>query len=304
MVTNNNGHKNDQIDTALILAAGMGVRFRDVVSDRPKGFLEINAFPIVERSVMQLQSIGIGDIIIVTGFESRYYETLAKRFNGIRIVDNKNYARSGSMYSFCCAKELLSSSFLLLESDIVYETRALERLMATHKSNAILTSGPTSAGDEVWVEMRDGRVRSISKHIAHHKRAKGLSSVLSELVGISKISPRLFKMMLEYAESYFNQFDWCLDYEECISNIAHKMDVFSCKIGDLLWGEIDDRSQFRRVQAEVFPKILRKEIDCIAPVTAINGVYLAKYSVNKTERGSVKITGSSHIKVVEKKDAG
>ena len=297
MVTNNNGHKNDQIDTALILAAGMGVRFRDMVSDRPKGFLEMNAIPIIERSVIQLQSIGISDIIIVTGFESEYYEKLAKRFIGIRIVNNKDYATSGSMYSFCCAKELLSSSFLLLESDIVYETRALERLMATHKSNAILTSGPTSAGDEVWVEMRDGRVRSISKHIVHHKRAKDFSSALSELVGISKISPRLFKMMLEYAESYFNQFDWHLDYEECISNIAHKMDVFSCKIGDLLWGEIDDRSQFRRVQAEVFPKILRKENDCIAPVTA-------KHGVNKTERGSVRIAGSSHIKVVEKKNAG
>ncbi len=304
MVTNNRDHKDDHIDTALILAAGMGVRFRDVISDRPKGFVEMNAFPIVERSVMQLQSIGIADIIIVVGFESKYYETLAKRFTGIRVVDNKHYAHSGSMYSFCCAKELLSSSFLLLESDIVYETRALEELMATHKPNAILTSGPTSAGDEVWVEMRDGRVTSISKHIAHQKRAKGFSSVLSELVGISKISPRLFKMMLEYAESYFNQFDRHLNYEDCISNIAHKMDVSSYHIGDLLWGEIDDRSQFRRVQAEVFPKILRKENASIANVTVNNDVYSANYNVNKTERGSVKITSSSRIKDVEKKNAG
>lgn len=304
MVTNGKGHKNDRIDTALILAAGMGVRFRDIVSDRPKGFVEINAFPIVERSVMQLQSVGIGNIIIVTGFESKYYETLAKRFNGIRIVDNKNYARSGSMYSFCCAKELLSSSFLLLESDIVYETRALEELVATHKSNAILTSDPTGAGDEVWVEMQGECVRSISKDSANHKRAKGGSGVLSELVGISKISPRLFKMMLEYAESYFNQLDWYLDYEECISKIAHKIEVFSCEIGDLLWGEIDDRAQFRRVQAEVFPKILRKENECVANVAAKNDVYLANYNVNKTERGFVRITGSSRIKGVRKKDVG
>ena len=297
MVTDNNGYKSDQIDTALILAAGMGVRFRDVVSDRPKGFLEINAFPIIERSVMQLQSVGISNIIIVTGFESEYYEKLAKRYNGIRIVDNKNYAHSGSMYSFYCAKELLSSSFLLLESDIVYETRALEKLMATHKPNAILTSGPTRAGDEVWVEMRDGCVRSMSKNIANHKKAKGLSSVLSEMVGISKISPRLFRMMLVYAESYFNQSDWHLNYEDCISNIAHKIEVFSCKIADLLWGEIDNRLHLRRVQAEVFPKILRKENDFIANIAA-------NYNVHKTERGSVKITGSSHIKVVEKKNIG
>ena len=197
----------------------------------------------------------------MTGFESKYYGQLAKRINGIRIIHNKDYVCSGSMYSLCCAKELLSSSFILLESDIVYEMRALEKLMATHKPNAILTSDPTSTGDEVWVEMRGERVRSISKHIANHKRAKRFSSVLSEMVGISKISPTFFKMMLEYAESYFNRSDWHLDYEECISNIAHKMDVCSCKIGDLLWGEIDDQSQFRRVQAEVFPKILRREND-------------------------------------------
>jgi len=304
MFTINNGHKNDQIDTALILAAGMGVRFRDMVSDRPKGFLEMNAIPIIERSVIQLQSIGISDIIIVTGFESEYYEKLAKRFIGIRIVNNKDYATSGSMCSFCCAKELLSNSFLLLESDIIYETRALEKLMATHKPNAILTSDPTSAGDEVWVEIRGERVRSVSKNIANHKREKGISSVLNELVGISKISPRLFKMMLEYAESYFNQFDWYLDYEECISKIAHKTDVFSCKIGDLLWGEIDDRSQFRRVQAEVLPKILRKENDFITKVAAKNDGSLVKYNVHKTEEAFVKITGSSPIKVEENKNTG
>ena len=54
MITNNSGHKNGHINTALILAAGRGVRCRDMVSDRPKGFLEMNAFPIIERSVMQL----------------------------------------------------------------------------------------------------------------------------------------------------------------------------------------------------------------------------------------------------------
>ena len=70
---------------------------------------------------------------------------------------------------------------------------------------------------------------------------------------------------------HFRQFDMHLDYEDCINNITGQMDVFFCKIDDLLWGEIDVKSQFVRVQSEVLPKILQKETELNANVLEREG---------------------------------
>ena len=57
--------------------------------------------------------------------------------------------------------------FLLLESDIVYEPRALATVLASPHESLILTSGPTGAGDEVyvWADEQAGatRFRGMSK---------------------------------------------------------------------------------------------------------------------------------------------
>ena len=61
------------------------------------------------------------------------------------------FADSGSMYSLYCARERwLHGPFLLLESDLVYEPRALRVLLERPAADAILLSGPTGAGDEVY----------------------------------------------------------------------------------------------------------------------------------------------------------
>ena len=39
------------INTAVILAAGMGIRLRDVIGVRPKGLLEIDGKSLIVRSI-------------------------------------------------------------------------------------------------------------------------------------------------------------------------------------------------------------------------------------------------------------
>ena len=240
------------IDAAVILAAGMCTRFRDTLSDRPKGFLELKSLPIIERSIQQLISNGIKEITIVTGYLSTYYEALAERYAHVRTIHNTLYATSGSMYSLCCARDLVATPFLLLESDLLYERRALETLLAFSQENAILVSGFTNSGDEVYVATNGNRVNKLSKQHSE------LQNIVGELVGISKISPNMFQKMLRYAETYFDK-DLKLDYEDCINGITNDTDIFFCKVTDLLWAEIDDASHLSRAKHQILPRIQTKE---------------------------------------------
>ena len=74
---------------------------------------------------------------------------------------------------------MVDEAFLLLESDLFYEERALDAVLACPDADVLLTSGPTGATDEVWVEASaDGRLVAMSKD------DKDLEHVTGELVGI------------------------------------------------------------------------------------------------------------------------
>jgi choline kinase len=248
------------VRTAVILAAGMGVRLRGVLSDVPKGFLSIDGRSLIERSLELLLARDMQTILIVTGHLGGCYEKLAAGYPRVRTVTNVEYARSGSMYSLYCAGEAIraaGSDFLLLESDLIYEMRALDSLLSDPRGDVILLSGATHSGDEVYVETRGDRV------VAMTKDRTRLSAVAGELVGISRISLSLFEQMRLAAEMRFRE-DLHLDYEDCLVRAAAGHPLYYHKIEDLIWSEVDDENHLRRVHEQVAPR-LRQADGGLAP---------------------------------------
>jgi choline kinase len=236
--------------TAVILAAGMGTRLRTAHVDMPKGFIELGGKPIIEQSIARLEQAGIRDIVIVTGYAAEYYHKLAVRYDGmIRIVHNPDYAESGSMYSLFCARDVIDDDFLLLESDIVYESRALDVLIDHESPDAVLLSGPTHAGDEVYIEAPNGLLLNMSKD------QSALGSVAGELVGISKISHGLHGYMNRLAREQFND-SYYYDYEtDCLVAAARNWEIVCPLVTDLVWAEIDDPAHLERARKEVWPRL-------------------------------------------------
>ena len=238
------------MNTAVILAAGMGTRLRAAHADMPKGFLELGGRPIVEQSILRLKQAGITDIVIATGYAAEFYQQLAARHDGlVRLAHNPEFADSGSMYSLYCARDLINGDFLLLESDLLYESRALEVLIGHEHSDAVLLSGPTGAGDEVYVEAPNGLLVGMSKD-----RGK-LGSVAGELVGICKVSSGLFKLMTSIAQEHFHD-SLHFDYEtDCLVAAAQSREISCPVVSDLVWGEIDDPDHLERARSTILPKL-------------------------------------------------
>jgi len=237
--------------SAIILAAGQGTRLRGVVSGEPKGFLRLGDQPIVQESIGRLLSAGIGPIVIVTGYSSAHYDELASHYSGdVCTVRNEKFADSGSMYSLYCARKFVKGPFLLLESDLIYEPRALQVLLEHPADEAILLSGPTNAGDEVFVATKGGYLDGMSKDPGELD-----GDIAGELVGICKISERLFEHMSRIAESAFET-SLDFDYEtDCLVAAGREMPIPCPLVSDLLWAEIDDPQHLRRARDDVYPRI-------------------------------------------------
>ena len=59
---------------AIILAAGFGMRMVPINTEMPKGLLEVNGEPLIERIIKQLHEVGIKEIYVVVGFMKEKYE--------------------------------------------------------------------------------------------------------------------------------------------------------------------------------------------------------------------------------------
>jgi 2-aminoethylphosphonate-pyruvate transaminase len=236
---------------AVILAAGMGTRLRSEHEGKPKGFVELDGRAIIEISIASLERAGIRDIVIVTGYGAEHYRDLAARYDGlVRLVQNDTFADSGSMYSLYCARDLIDDDFLLLESDLIYEARALDVLIEHNGADAVLLSGPTHAGDEVYVAAPQGRLVAMSKD-----KATLPCEPAGELVGITRISRGLFAIMKQLAEQAFAD-SLYFDYEtDCLTQAAASWPVDCLLVKDLLWSEIDDPAHLQRARNIVWPQI-------------------------------------------------
>ena len=258
---------NSKISSAVILAAGMGIRLRDVTGPLPKGLLEIGGKSLIHRSLENLKNEGIDRAVIVTGFqESLYHEHLQQQADipDLEFVHSRQFEKSGSMHSLFVAKNFLQEDFLLLESDLLYESRALPSVINFEGPDVVLASGETGSGDEVYIygqksEKQQGTTNSGSivrgEIAAISKKPFPDLSVKGELVGISKISLKLLNRMCEYLEAHL-EFPCSRHYEECISDLCPKTEIPFLRVGDLVWTEIDDQSHYERALKEILPRLI------------------------------------------------
>ena len=146
--------RNDQITTALLLAAGSGFRLRPVTDDQPKCLTEIDGVPILERLIDCLRQQGFKRLVVVVGYlEHRIREFLGERRGGLSIeyVVNPRYSTTNNIYSLWLAREEVQEPFLLVESDLLFEPSLLQDLQQPDKI-AVSSLQPWMNGSTVTVD--------------------------------------------------------------------------------------------------------------------------------------------------------
>jgi 2-aminoethylphosphonate-pyruvate transaminase len=234
------------------MAGGLGSRLKEKTAAMPKGFVELGGIPIVERSVRMLAAAGVEDIIIGTGHCADWFTRLAARYPLIRLAHNPRYALTGSMGTLACCAPLVKGGFLLLESDLIYEAAALRVLVNERHGNAVLASGATGSGDEVYLAAdAEGFL------LAQSKNRADITNPAGELVGISRLTRDALLAMVSYMEENAGDAPG-MEYEAALAAIStrrgDRVPVFVRKVGRLLWREIDCEEHLAAAR-HIFPAI-------------------------------------------------
>lgn len=237
--------------TAVILAAGLGVRMGPRGKLMPKGLLQVGGATLIEQSVAALRDRGVGRIVIVTGHLHEQYESLFAG-TGVRLIFNDHYATTGSLLSLSVGLAEVEGPCLILESDLIYAPQVLDAVDGT--SNRLLVSTPTGAGDEVyvWAEGAQGgplHMIDISKNI--HTQSE---PPLGELIGVLSLTAGAVARMKTVAAEVLLR-DPEEHYEPGLVALS-RVEAIECPLlHDVPWAEIDDEEMLARAIRVVLPRV-------------------------------------------------
>ena len=234
------------IRTAVIMAAGRGTRFGKYTELVPKGFVKVNGIPMVIQSIETLISCGIERIIIGTGYHKEAFEALCEEYPEVTCCHSPRYAETNCLYTLWNCRELIGDEdFLMLDSDLIYEPKAITTLLECKYPSAILTTPVKKFQDSYFVE-EDKKHRFV-------KWSKNYDELnaCGELIGIHKLSNKFFREVCREFESDLAKNERS-SYEPFFQKVSTtKCPIYILKIDDLEWYEIDDEADLKVAEESV-----------------------------------------------------
>lgn len=261
--------------SAVILAAGESPAF-----SVPVGLLKIAGLPVVERLIQALQKLGITRFFIVVGDRQEAYKAYFKGRN-MTLVANTRYKWTGTMASLACVEGMVQEDFLLVEANQILEARGFELLLNAKGANGVLLAAPSGSGDEAYVELdAQGDIFRISKDM------KQLNRVDAELLGVSRISGKLFQKMLSYYRENENPY---LNYEYVLETIGRIYRIPGILADDLAWTVIENERLYRYARNLIYPKIQKKER--MVEENKVREILMSCLGISREEIGRIERRG-------------
>jgi len=244
----------------VLLAAGVGQRLGKISGNKPKCLLRFDDSSLLQRHLEVLHHYGITGIIIVTGFQANLIEEEAGRSNAsgiIKMVHNPAFEK-GSIISMLTGLEALANDndFLLMDADVLYDHRIIERLINTDIKNCFLLDRDFEAGDEpVKLCVRDGQLIEFRKKIDDNLPC----DYQGESVGFFRFTKDTADRLVQIAKDYLQRGEDNQPYEECIRDLLlADPDNFGFEdITGLNWIEIDFPEDVNKAKNDILPDILK-----------------------------------------------
>lgn len=276
---------------AVILAAGRGSRLHEHTHEIPKALLPIGPRALndktetnfLRRQVELLQSLGVGQIVIVVGCLKEQIIDAVKQWDvKVQLVVNPtpDIGTSGSLHSFQFAVRagigVLDGrkQTLLHDADIVYHRDALKRLIDAPEESALLVCNRyTDDSEEVLAFGTDDRPRFLGKGLTPALVCG--EPCLGEATGIVKFAPKDHALARE-------TIDWMLgdpdapegslrrrgygparaatEHEELTQRFMRYGRVRCVRFGEEIpFMECDDAREYRKVRESFYPRLLQLE---------------------------------------------
>jgi len=227
---------------AIILAAGEGTRLKPRTNNAPKCLTEINGISIMGNTLEILEKCKIKEtIIVIRHLGNKIEGTFGDKYKSMKLVyeENSIWDKTNNIYSLLLAEKHMNEDILIIEADIFFEYRIMEKLLNSPFINAAVVDHYMSLLEGCVVSLsEDGLINKM------YKKSEQLNdfdySDKYKTVNLYKISKSLVNRMLCYirnmdVNSFYEESFECIIKKEGYEKLFMKGVI----VKGLKWIEID-----------------------------------------------------------------
>ncbi|WP_020588357.1 sugar phosphate nucleotidyltransferase [Desulfobacter curvatus] len=230
-------HADQQIFTALLLAAGTGTRLSPLTANMPKCLTRVNGIPILERLMSSLIRHRFRRLIVVTGYMDHCIRSFLKPYSErmeISFVHSDQYRTTNNIYSLWRARNEIKDPFLLLESDLVFDPECIGPLLTPDRI-AIAQVKPWMDGTMVSVD----RYGKVNRFLGIHETEQRLP--LYKTVNIYSLSLESWQYVIQELDLAIRKKKFQAYYEYVFSKLVRQkqLELTPVFFDKTAWYEID-----------------------------------------------------------------
>ncbi len=230
---------------AIILAAGMGKRLKELTQNSTKCMVKVNGQTLIERMLSQIEKRDFSRIVIVVGYEGQklidYISTL-NISKPIVYVENPIYDKTNNIYSLSLAKDYLcEEDTMLFESDLIFEDSVIDVLLDDPRDTLALVDKYES-----WM---DGTCVKIAEDDSIEAFVPGKKFKFNEIKSYYK-TVNIYKFSKHFSETHYVPFLEAYtkalgdnEYYEQVLRVITMLDdpeIKAKRLNGQIWYEIDD----------------------------------------------------------------
>jgi choline kinase len=243
---------------AILYVAGHAIRLGGHTRGRPKVLLEFGGQSLLERHVRSLARLGVPKLFVVTGHLREQlqaaFPALQSRF-GVEIVEmfNADFTEGSalSMHTSLPALESAPEGVLLMDGDVLYNVRLLERLIESPYPTALLVDRGycTADDDPVLVPMRNG------KPFDFVKCWRGEADSVGESVGFFKVDAADLPLLIAETRARLTGPGRAESYDDILRVLVKDGRFGAVDITGAPWTEIDFPSDIDYANRVILPAL-------------------------------------------------
>ena len=237
---------------AIILAAGVGKRFKEITDQRPKCLIEVQGITLLERILAALGASGVHEAVVVIGYLGEMIsQQIGERCGGVRVryIQNAQYEK-GAILSLWSAREELNDDVLIMDADVLFPVSLLKRLVQSDQRNCfLLDASAENTGEEQMLLTREGRVLTIIRG------GSGDYDLIGESVGFLKVAQDDAPLLRSVLDDFIAQGRDTIEHEEAFPIFLSQRHVGFERVDDLPWTEIDFPEDLDKAERDILPQI-------------------------------------------------
>ena len=231
----------------MILAAGRGLRLHSHTKKYPKPLTKILGKPLIEHTLQALKSVGVVDIIVVTGYlASKIQKRLRDGTHlGVKIqyCHNPHYMLENAI-SLKTAEKVLKNgeSFLLLMGDHYFDKVVIKKALEHNNRQPLLCIDKNPR--------HSPQIKDATKVLVNNKNyiidiGKEIPVWNAVDVGLFLLDNTIFSVIHSLEKQKPN-----LSITECIRQLSSKVKpVWGCDVSGCLWFDIDTPQDIEFVES-------------------------------------------------------